>query len=107
MRAIHVTRRGFLKGMAAVGLVTAAGCFDAPAMAGNGMIAFRRSGRGLRISNAAKKNNANKLYATATAAAADLAHPGDNSKVVQVIIPRQQWAALFGDGSQIADLRKA
>jgi len=106
MSAINVTRRAFLKGFAAVSLVTAAGCMDSPVIGGKGMIAFKRSGRGRRVSNAAKKHNANMLYATEAAATADPPHPGDNSKVVQVIIPRDRWAALFGDGSLVADLRK-
>lgn len=46
------------------------------------------------------------LYATAAAAAADPAHPGDHSAVVQIVIPRQQREAPGGDGSEAADLRK-
>ena len=70
-----------------------------------GVLAFRRSGRGRHVSNAAKKHNANRLYATREAALADPAHPGDKSKVVQVVISRSRHNALFADGTPIADLR--
>jgi len=67
--------------------------------------AFKRSAGGRRISNAAKKHNANHLYATFAAAQADAAHPGDHSKVVQVILSRARFDQLFGGGNLSVDLR--
>lgn len=72
---------------------------------GNGVVAFRRSGRGRRVSRAALSHAANHLYPTAQDAAKDPAHPGDNTKVVQLIIPRQLFNQLFGAGQRSADLR--
>jgi hypothetical protein len=60
---------------------------------------------GRRSSNAVKSKHAPCVCAPAPAAAADLAHPGDNSKVVQIVISRARWEALFGGGSEAVDLR--
>ena len=57
------------------------------------------------MSNAAKKHNANRLYATKEAATRDLAHPGDRSKVVKVTISSTMYAKLFSGGKLTADLR--
>ncbi|MBI4581571.1 MAG: hypothetical protein HY718_17870, partial [Planctomycetes bacterium] len=72
---------------------------------GGGVIAFKRSGRGLRVSNAAKKHNANRRYKTAAAAEQDAAHPGDPSRVVQLVIPTALALRLFPPGRLVADLR--
>jgi len=57
------------------------------------------------VSNAAKKHNANRLYATMQSAAQDLAHPGDRSKVVMVTINNAMHRKLFPRGKLVADLR--
>ncbi len=101
----HPTRRSVLRWAAALGLVTVTGC--PPSFGdGGGVIVFKRSGRGLRISNAAKKHNANRLYKTMAAAAADLPHPGDTSQVVQVTLSASLAAQLFTPGKLIVDLRR-
>ena len=72
---------------------------------GTGVVAWKRSGRRGHVSRAAKAHNANHLYASFQAAVADLAHPGDKSKVVPITIHAALFAALFRDGRQSADLR--
>lgn len=67
---------------------------------------FRRSGKGRRISNAAKSHNNNRLYASAHAAQIDPAHPGDNSKVVSYFMSRENFNMLFAGGRSMVDLRK-
>lgn len=69
------------------------------------MVAFRRTGRGRHVSRSAKAHNANHLYANATAAAADKAHPGDTSKVVPVTISVALFQAFFGNGRTSVDIR--
>ena len=93
---------------ALAGLTKLIGCsgIDPVAGGGGGAIAYRRSGRGRRISNAAKKHNANRLYATAAAANRDRPHAGDNSKVVAVTIPQSKFDRLFAGGRKSADLRR-
>ena len=72
-----------------------------------GMIAYRLSLRGRRGSNAAKKHNANHLFASAAAANAHRAHPGDNSRIVQVTISEVNFYKYFtGPSAQTVDLRK-
>lgn len=100
MSAWQLTRRGFLGLAASLGVVTTAGC---PPL--HGVVVSKRSGRRGHVSNAAKKHNANHLYATTLAATLHLAHPGDRSKVVQVTISADRYDRLFGDGSLVADLR--
>jgi len=101
MSAWQLTRRGFLGLAASLGVVTTVGC--PPAL--HGVVVHRRSGRRGHVSNAAKKHNANHLYATKLAATLHLAHPGDRSKVVQVTISADRYDKLFGNGSLVADLR--
>ena len=88
----QMTRRAFLGLAALCGVVTSVGC---PLPRGNGKIAYKRSGRGGHVSNAAKAHNANHLYATYAAAEADPAHPGDKSKVVRVTLSPDRYADLF------------
>lgn len=106
-----LNRRSFLRVAVAGGLV---GALDwllpsshrvvaSPAV--GGVIAFRRSGRGRHVSNAAKKNNANRLYANFQAAALGLAHPGDRSRVVSVVISAYMFDSLFRGGRVCVDLR--
>jgi len=97
-----LTRRGFLSLTASLGLLTLWGC---SAFLSKGVIVYRRTGKGRHVSNAAKKHNANHLYATIQAAAQDLAHPGDRSKVVMVTISNAMYEKLFPNGKLVADLR--
>ena len=82
--------------------MTLVGC---PLPPSQSVIVYRRSGRGRHVSNAAKKHNANHLYATEQAALQDLAHLGDRSKVVMVTISSDMYAKLFPNGKLTADLR--
>lgn len=109
MKKGPLTRRTFLGLATSAGVVTAlAGCPPPPPPPppeSNGVLVYKRSGRGLRVSNAAKKHNANHLYVTYAAALQNPAHPGDHSKVVQLTINRAQYNRLFTGGSLVADLR--
>ena len=134
MSALELTRRTFCCIAGAGGVAVIAGCVDMGDMtgdgggpgpgpmpddgggdvsnaddtmaSGNGVVAFGRAGGGRRISNAAKKHNANRLYATSEAALGDPAHPGDNSKVVSVVISRERFDSFFGHGRTVVDLRR-
>lgn len=87
---------------------TVVGCgTNPPIFGGNGSnVAFIRTGRNTHISNAAKKHNANHIYATAEAAMMDPAHPGDRSKVAQISISQDMRSAFFGGGATAVDLRQ-
>ncbi|MCL4217749.1 MAG: twin-arginine translocation signal domain-containing protein [Candidatus Hydrogenedentes bacterium] len=101
-----VTRRGFIRlslTAAGAGLLFT-GC--PPTNLTKVVTVFMRSGRGRRISNAAKKHNNNHLYASAHAAQMDPAHPGDNSKVVSYFMSRENFNMLFTGGRGIVDLRR-
>ncbi|MCZ6655553.1 MAG: hypothetical protein O7D91_21300 [Planctomycetota bacterium] len=101
------SRRTFMQLSALAGLTKLIGCSGIdPVAGGGGAIAYRRSGRGRRISRAAKKHNANRLYATAAAANGDRPHAGDSSKVVAVTIPQNKFDRLFTGGRKSADLRR-
>ena len=102
MNSWKLTRRAFLNLTASLGLMTLVGCSLPP---GQYVIVYRRSGRGRHISNAAKKHNANHLYATKQAALQGFAHPGDRSKIVMVTISSDMYAKLFPYGKLTADLR--
>jgi hypothetical protein len=70
-------------------------------------VVFRLSGRGRRVSQAAKKHNANHLFLTAAIAAANRAHAGDRSRVVQVILSGAEFDRLFKMGKRdVVDFRK-
>jgi len=105
MAITPITRRAFLSVAAATGLTLTVGCPPPPDDTSNGVRVFKRSGRGLHVSNAAKKHNANRFYRTQQAASGDAPHPGDNSKVVSLTISREFHAQLFPGNRQIADLR--
>lgn len=102
MKKGQLTRRTFLQGAAAVGLAATVGC-TVPSR--NGVKVYKRSSRGLRVSNAIRKHNANHLYANLLAALGDPAHPGDHSKVVTITISKAQFDKLFPQGKTVADLR--
>ncbi len=72
-----------------------------------GQIVFRLSGRGRRISNAAKIHNANFLFRTKNTADKNRAHPGDNSRIVEVVISEADFRRLFKQPKvKFIDLRK-
>ena len=67
---------------------------------------YRLSGRGRRISNAAKRHNAAMRFATAKAADTHRAHPGDRSRIVFETISVEEFQRLFAQRhSLVADLR--
>ena len=89
---------------AAVGVSATMGCpRRVPTV--NGVKVFKRSARGIHVSNAAKSNNANKFYRTMLAAKRGRAHKGDNSYVVELIINKSMFNKLFANGKLVADLR--
>ena len=98
-----MSRRSFLSLAASFGLTAIIGCYVPP---GRSVVVYRRSGRGRHVSNAAKKHNANRLYATEQAALSDLPHTGDRSKVVPITISSEMYNRLFTITKQIADLRR-
>ncbi len=98
-----VTRRNFMAVAAAATAAISVGC--PRRSTSTGVKVFKRSGRGVHVSNAAKKHNANRLYKTQIAALGDKPHKGDNSYVVELIISRAQFDTLFPSGRVIADLR--
>ncbi len=104
-----ITRRRILSVGGAIVLTHAVGCvpgFQLPIVNPlQSRAAFRRSGRGGHVSNAAKMHNANRVYATQAAALSDPAHPGDRSKVVRITLSGQRHAELFNNDNLIADLR--
>lgn len=100
----HLTRRGFLGVAAGAAALVSVGCPQTPPAQGS-ITAYMRSGRGKRVSNAAKLHNHNHLYATRAAALADPAHPGDKSKVVSVVISKARYDRLFAGNRQVVDLR--
>ena len=108
--APEFTRRQFMHttALASVGAVVSTGLIGCPpAPTSSSAIVFKRSGRGRRVSNAAKSHNANKLYRTFEAALNDTPHPGDHSKVVQRTISDELFTKLFRTNSNvIADLRR-
>ncbi len=68
--------------------------------------AYRLSARGQRGSQAAKKHNANFIFATALAAEQHRAHPGDHSRVVQIVLSVEEFNRLFPTPDVVAaDLR--
>ena len=71
----------------------------------NGVVVWRRSARGRRVSNAAKKHAANHLYLTPQDAMNDPAHPGDNTKIVEITISNDRHDELFALGRRAVDLR--
>jgi len=104
-----MTRRELLRlaGVMAAAQVVGCGTNLPPIIGGNpSNVAFIRSGRNTHVSNAAKKQNANRIYATFEAAMIDAPHPGDSSKVVQISISKDLHAALFGGGGDTVDLRR-
>ena len=103
MSELELTRRRLLTLTVAAGAAAVLGC---PLARAGAAIAFKRSGKGGHISNAAKKHNANRVYATAVAATLDPPHPGDKSKVVPISMSRDRYNTLFRNSRQVFDLRR-
>jgi hypothetical protein len=106
-----VTRREFLKlgGIAALGaLPLAKALAQSPKAAPSGpRLVYRLSLRGRRGSQAARKYNANHLFATPQAANALRAHPGDRSRVVSMLISDAEYQKLFANPfNLVVDLRQ-
>ena len=102
------TRREFLKLSTAAVALMVVSCDDSGSRSGpNGTReAFKLSVRGRRASNAAKSHNANFLFRTFQAADTNRAHPGDNSRIVTVVISGARFNELFDNGNRdVADLR--
>ncbi|MDJ0522278.1 MAG: hypothetical protein QNJ90_09415 [Planctomycetota bacterium] len=108
-RIIRLSRRDVLFAAGATAALSLAGCGggggDPVAQQTGPQIVYKLSGRGRRISNAAKSHNANKLFVSQAAADANRAHPGDRSRIVELPVSPARWEQLFGGGFQIADLR--
>jgi hypothetical protein len=107
----HCSRREFLViggGAAVAALVgTPPRAARAGAAAVQNHVIFRLSLRGRRGSRAAKLHNANMRFATATAANLHRAHPGDNSRIVQLTVSDSVFQRLFQlTNSDVADLRR-
>jgi hypothetical protein len=107
----HLTRREFL----IIGGTVAAGTLAAGPSAGLAVpqgipepkLIFRLSLRGRRGSIAAKLHNANFRFATMEAADQNRAHPGDKSRIVQIVVSDDEFDRLFTSrNSLIADLRE-
>jgi hypothetical protein len=109
-----LTRRAFLAAGATLAAAAVIGrravAASGPSVAGvaaGPVQIFRLSARGRRGSKAAKLHNANMRFATAAAAEAHRAHPGDVSKVVALMVSADEFDRLFGArNAEIADLRK-
>jgi hypothetical protein len=107
-----LTRREFLilGGMAAAAGTLRArpiGALSAPQGLPAPIVIYRLSLRGRRGSKAAKLHNANFRFATMEAADQHRAHPGDNSRIVPIIVSADEFDRLFtGRNGVIADLRR-
>jgi hypothetical protein len=109
----RLTRRGFLRaGLAATGVVAAVvvtGCGGGGGKdaqpAGGPVTIYALSGRGRRISNAAKSHNANMRFVSPEVALASRAHPGDTSHAVPLQVSNAEFTRLFGPFDVKADLR--
>jgi hypothetical protein len=103
-----MTRRAFLAGTSALAVMALTGCGGGGGGSGGppgtGVTIFALSGRGRRISNAAKSHNASMRFRLRELAELGRAHPGDTSKVIRLIVSRAQFDLLFANGD-VADLR--
>ena len=109
MRKSDITRRQFLILSGAVTAsalltVTCDGGADTQTGPRGTRTVYKLSLRGRRGSKAAKSHNANKLFTTMEAAEMNRAHPGDNSRIVSVLISNARFNKLF-KGNAAADLR--
>ena len=110
---IEVTRRKFIAASTFLLAGAVAGCGGGGGGGGgkqsaqsNGVTVFKLSGRGRRVSQAAKKHNANTLFRTRKLADKHRAHPGDHSRIVAITISETQFDTLFKIPKlKIVDLR--
>lgn len=108
--AYDITRRKFLKLSGAVATTAFIGIScDGGGSSSNpegSVEVFKLSVRGRRGSNASKKHNANHLFLTPLAADQNRAHPGDNSRIVPVILSQDKFNELFQGGAvDVVDMR--
>ncbi len=107
----RVTRRSLLAagGALALGVLslgTLPGCGGGSGGGGNAPVEiYVLSGRGRRVSRAALAHAANKRFRTPLAADLHRAHPGDNSRIVRLMVSRAEFRRLFPGGAVVADLR--
>ncbi len=97
MSNVRLTRRGFIVATGASMAVGLVGCGggSGPPQGVDATKAFLLSGKGRRVSNAAKCHNHNKIFATEAAANEGRAHMGDTSKVVPIDMNPRRWIAVF------------
>ena len=110
-RMIHLSRRGFLGALSALGASAfLAGCGVGGVTGAQRLdrtVMYRLSTKGQRASRAAKSNAANKRFATPEAALAGRAHDGDNARVVRLDTSPDTWERYFQGGARLAvDLRR-
>jgi hypothetical protein len=109
----RLTRRQILKfGVTAIGvspMIRFAGVQAGPKIAQHmePEVIYRFSLRGRRGSKAAKSHAANMRFTRPDVASAHRAHPGDNSRIVPIVVSGEEYYRLFTSrGSNVADLRK-
>lgn len=109
MPSPELTRRAFLiAGTLAAGTLAASRAAALPSarVATGPRTIYRLSLRGRRGSKAGKLHNANLRFATAAAADANRAHPGDRSRIVALTVSEDEFDRLFSSrDSAVADLR--
>jgi hypothetical protein len=110
----QLTRREFLfiggtvagGTLASGGVAAAAAALPLPQGVSGPQVIYRLSLRGRRGSKGAKIWNANLRFATMDAAARNRAHPGDNSRIVAIVVSPDEYDRLFTSrNSAVADLR--
>jgi hypothetical protein len=107
----QLTRREFLLISGTVAASTlaakpAAALVSAQGASAGPQTAYRLSLRGRRGSKGAKIWNANLRFATMEAANQNRAHPGDNSRIVALVVSADEFDRLFTSrNSDVADLR--
>lgn len=110
MGSAELTRRAFLL---IGGTITASALTAGPVAAltprqgtAGPMLVYRLSLRGRRGSKGAKAWNANMRFATMLAADQNRAHPGDHSRIVEIVVSADEYDRLFTSrASEVADLR--
>jgi hypothetical protein len=106
----QLTRREFLIIGGTLAAGTLAGSRSAAQPSPRGVagrrVIHRLSLRGRRGSKAGKLHNANLRFATEAAADANRSHPGDNSRIVSLLVSEDEFDRLFSSrNSLVADLR--
>src|SRR5688572_12830326 len=102
-----LTRRAFLArtGLVATGVVVGLAVSGCGGSNPGHVTIYALSGRGRRVSNAAKSHNANMRFTSPFVALANRAHPGDTSQVVPLDVSMVEFERLFRGFATIADLR--